>query len=58
MWHHDMGTSAFAGAIAIDPIGDALAAGAVQTSNFSSDFTAVKLAGDTGDEVWRTTVGG
>jgi cysteine-rich repeat protein len=46
----------YASSLAVDAVGDVVAAGSV--SNSGSDFTVVKLAGATGTEVWRTEING
>ena len=45
-----------ANAVAVDPVGDVVAAGVILSDN--GGFAVVKLAGATGTERWRTTLNG
>lgn len=45
-------------AVAVDPTGDVVVAGAVSAAKRGSDFIVLKLAATTGSEVWRYTLRG
>lgn len=45
-------------AVAVDPMGDVLAAGRLHNTGSRTDFVVVKLAGGTGAELWRVEIDG
>ena len=44
--------------VAIDPVGDVLAAGATANVQHTSNFTLIKMSGSTGNTVWRQDASG
>lgn len=56
LWDH--AENGRANAVATDSIGDVFAAGLTRESDISSNFTIMKLDGETGDEQWRQAIRG
>lgn len=62
LWRYDLdggdGAPDQAIAVAVDAAGDVVAGGELEGSGVGNDFTVVKLAGTTGDEVWIERING